>query len=129
MSCEESRFGVLAIYIAVDEQETKTPTSRRAFTGGRAKRAHQHRNFMENANAHLRTMVNEDGAAILDTRLGAIFTLNTTAARVWQGLGRGETLETIAANLASETGEEIETLKSDISSFIEDLKHRQLLPR
>lgn len=74
-------------------------------------------------------MANCDGAAVLDTRRGTIFTLNATGARIFQGCERGETIESIAAGLATETGEDFEALKRDVSNFIEELKQRELLPR
>ncbi len=84
---------------------------------------------MELANSHLRTVADADGAAILDTRAGRITTLNPTGARVWQALMRGETVEEIAESLANETGEELEALKRDVSSFIAALKEQRILPR
>jgi hypothetical protein len=63
--------------------------------------------LMANELSHLRTMVNQDGAAILDTKLGQISTLNTTGAYVWQALERGEAMQTIVASLVRETDEEV----------------------
>jgi hypothetical protein len=82
---------------------------------------------MVNDNSHLRTIVNEDGAAVLDTKLGSISTLNSTGAYVWQGLERGDSLEIIIANLARETGEQSEILERDVRDFVERLKAEQLL--
>ena len=83
---------------------------------------------MKSESSHLRAVANADGAAILDTRVGQITTLNPTGARVWQALSRGETVAEIAASLADETGEELETLKRDVSSFIDALRDQQILP-
>jgi hypothetical protein len=82
---------------------------------------------MVNGDSHLRTIVNEDGAAVLDTKLGSISTLNSTGAYVWQGLERGDSLEIIIANLARETGEQSEILERDVRDFVERLKAEQLL--
>lgn len=79
-------------------------------------------------NTHLRIIVNEDGAAILDTRRGRISTLNPTGAYVWRALERGEDQAAIAANLARETGEQIDTLQCDVQVFIDALKKQHLLP-
>ena len=78
-------------------------------------------------NSHLRTIVNQDGAAVLDTKLGSISTLNSTGAYVWQGLERGESLETIVANLSRETGEQPEVVGRDVRDFVETLRAQQLL--
>jgi hypothetical protein len=78
-------------------------------------------------NSHLRTIANQDGAAVLDTKLGSISTLNSTGAYVWQGLERGESLETIVANLSRETGEQPEVVGRDVKDFVETLRAQQLL--
>jgi hypothetical protein len=79
-------------------------------------------------NPYLKTIVDQDGAAILDIERGLISTLNPTGAHVWQGLQRGESLETIIANLAHETGEETLLVERDVREFVEDLKQKRLLP-
>jgi hypothetical protein len=84
--------------------------------------------LMTNDKSHLRMMANQDGAAILDTTLGTISTLNPTGAFVWQALERGETVESIAANLARDTGEEIAALERDVREFIDALREQHLLP-
>jgi Coenzyme PQQ synthesis protein D (PqqD). len=73
--------------------------------------------------------MNADGAAILDTEVGQITTLNPTGAMVWQSLRRGESLDRVAVDIARETGEEIEAVKSDLKDFIEELRKKNLLSR
>ena len=82
---------------------------------------------MGKTNSHLRTAANADGAAILDTEAGRISTLNTTGTYVWNALQRGEDIEAIAANLARETGEQIERVKKDLRDFLDALKKLNLL--
>lgn len=82
---------------------------------------------MVKENSHLRTIVNQDGAAVLDTKLGSISTLNATGAYVWQGLERGESIETIAADLSRETGERLEVVERDVREFAESLRAQHLL--
>ncbi|WP_263408857.1 PqqD family protein [Terriglobus tenax] len=77
--------------------------------------------------ASLRTIVNEDGAAVLDTERGVISTFNVTGGYVWQALERGESEESIVANLARETGESSEVVGRDVREFIASLKTQQLL--
>jgi hypothetical protein len=81
-----------------------------------------------NQHAHLRVIVNQDGAAILDTKAGRISTLNSSGAYIWQALERGEGIETIAQGLSLDTGEQIDAVKKDVADFIEDLKKQDLLP-
>jgi hypothetical protein len=78
-------------------------------------------------NPYLQTVVDQDGAAILDIDRGRVSTLNPTGAFVWQRLWRGETIEAIIADLACETGEEISVIESDVREFVELLKERRLL--
>ena len=77
--------------------------------------------------AHLHTVVDQDGAAILDIQRSQISTLNPTGSYVWQGLQRGETVESIVTNLAREAGEERITVERDVRAFIESLKEQHLL--
>jgi hypothetical protein len=80
-------------------------------------------------NPHLLSIVDQDGAVILDIERGLVSTLNPIGAYVWQGLQSGESLETIIANLARETGEESLTVERDVREFVEDLKRKRLLPQ
>jgi hypothetical protein len=84
--------------------------------------------MMVSPNPNLRAIVNNDGAVILDIEHDLISTLNPTGAYVWQGLQCGESLETIIANLARETGEESTLVERDVREFVEDLKQNRLLP-
>lgn len=77
--------------------------------------------------SNLRSIVNDDGAVILDIEHDSISTLNPTGAYVWQGLQRGEPLETIIANLARDTGEEPLLVERDVRWFIQELKQQRLL--
>jgi Coenzyme PQQ synthesis protein D (PqqD) len=76
---------------------------------------------------NLRAIANDDGAVILDIEHDSISTLNPTGAYVWQRLARGESLETIIANLASDTGEVLLLVDRDVREFVDDLKQRHLL--
>jgi Coenzyme PQQ synthesis protein D (PqqD) len=76
---------------------------------------------------HLHTVADQDGAAILDIERGLISTLNPTGALVWHGLQRGEPLETIIANLATETGGEPLVVERDVRAFVKSLRDNHLL--
>jgi hypothetical protein len=82
---------------------------------------------MADSESHLRTIVNQDGAVILNITTGDIATLNSTGTFIWQALERGEDLETIAAELACETEERVDSLKRDVRDFIDALKKQGLL--
>jgi putative NADH-flavin reductase len=81
------------------------------------------------ASSHLHTVVDSDGAAILDMKRGLISTVNATGAFVWQALRRGETVSAVITNLVRETGEDVTTVERDVLDFIESLKEQHLLER
>ena len=81
---------------------------------------------MRDSSTHLRTIVNQDGAVILNSTAGTITTLNSTGAFVWQGLERGESADMIAQNLARETGEEVAAIRNDLLEFIDCMKKAKL---
>ena len=78
---------------------------------------------------NLKAIVSEDGAVILDIEHDSMSTLNPTGAYVWQGLQRGEIIETIIANLARETGEDDLLVERDVREFVAELQRKQLMPR
>ena len=82
---------------------------------------------MRAEHSHLRALVNQDGAAILNSNAGTITTLNSTGAFVWQGLERGEDANMIAQNLARETGGEMDTIRKDLEEFIDAMKKQKLV--
>jgi len=76
----------------------------------------------------LRSVVTQDGAAILDSQQGIISTLNATGVFIWQALERGESPEEVVSALARETNTTPETIEPDVLAFIRDLKERRLHP-
>jgi Coenzyme PQQ synthesis protein D (PqqD) len=77
---------------------------------------------------HLQTIIDQDGAVILDIERGRITTLNITGAFVWQRINQGEVLDSIAAELARETGEDPLTVERDVREFVDSLRQSRLLP-
>jgi hypothetical protein len=78
---------------------------------------------------NLKAIVDEDGAVILDIEHDLILTLNPTGAYVWQGLQRGETIDTIIANLSRDTGEDRLLVEPDVREFVAELQQKHLMPR
>jgi len=76
----------------------------------------------------LRTLVTEDGVAILNKQSGQITTLNSTGAYIWQALKQGHDLSTITVLLAHETGEELSVVEQGISLFLAELNEHHLQP-
>ena len=77
--------------------------------------------------SHLHVVADQDGAAILDLERGAVSMLNSMGAHVWQRVQRGDTVETIVADLAHDTGENIQIIERDIREFVEALKENCLV--
>lgn len=82
---------------------------------------------MRHLDPSLRSIVNEDGAALLDVDRGTITTLNATGAFIWQELGRGQSADSIIQSLAERTGEAAFVIAKDLDAFLEVLTARNLL--
>jgi hypothetical protein len=77
--------------------------------------------------SHLRSIVDHDGAVILDIKRDQFFSMNPVGSYIWERLLKGEGLDQIARELAEETRTEISLVIADINDFIADLKSKQLL--
>ncbi len=76
---------------------------------------------------HLRSVVDQDGAVILDIERDSMLTLNSTGGYVWERLKQGKLIDEIVDELASETGADRMTVDSDVRSFLDELKSKHLL--
>jgi hypothetical protein len=76
--------------------------------------------------AHLRSIVDHDGAVILDIPRNAMTTLNSTGAYIWERLQRGLQVDAIVAELAHDTGTEESVVAKDVGEFMEQLRSKQL---
>jgi hypothetical protein len=83
---------------------------------------------MSLSRTHLRSIVDQDGAVILDMERNTMSTLNPTGAYVWEGLQQGKLVDEIIANLAHETGSDLNIVDGDVHAFLEELKLKRLLP-
>jgi hypothetical protein len=82
---------------------------------------------MFSSSTHLRSIVDQDGAVILDLERNAMSTLNATGGYVWDGLQQGKALEAIISDLARETGTDVVVVDRDVRGFIEELKSKHLM--
>ena len=73
------------------------------------------------------TVIDQDGAAILDIDRGQITTLNASGAFVWQALQRGDAIESIVRTMSRETGEAALTVECDVRGFVQSLREKNLL--
>jgi hypothetical protein len=76
---------------------------------------------------HLRSIVDHDGAVILDTPNNAMTPLNSTGAYVWERLERGMALDDIITELAQATSTDRTIVGTDVNLFMEELKSRRLV--
>lgn len=75
----------------------------------------------------LSTVVNQDGAAVLDVSRNQITTLNSTGGFIWDRLQRGWTVEQIIDNLATKSNTDPLIVNGDVIAFLEQLKADDLL--
>lgn len=74
----------------------------------------------------LRSIVDHDGAVILDINRDQFFSMNPVGTYIWTRLLNGEGIDQIAKALAEETRTEISVVTADINDFISDLKSKHL---
>lgn len=76
---------------------------------------------------HLRTVVNQDGAAVLDVSRNQITTLNSTGGFVWERLQQGRTVEQAIQDLATESNTDPAVVERGVHAFLEQLRSEHLL--
>lgn len=76
---------------------------------------------------HLRSIVDADGAVILDLERNSMLTLNSTGGYIWGKLLQGDTPEDIIRNLADETLTDVAIVERDVRNFLEQLKSRRII--
>ncbi len=76
---------------------------------------------------HVRSMIDEDGAVLLDLRAGKYYSLNGVAAQIWikaeEGLAEVEILEHLSEVFQVES----ETLRRDLQGFVAGLARKGLI--
>jgi Coenzyme PQQ synthesis protein D (PqqD) len=76
---------------------------------------------------HLRSIIDHDGAVILDIERDVLLTLNSTGGYVWEKLMQGKLIDEIVRDLACETGTDFAMVDRDVYAFIDQLKSKHLL--
>jgi hypothetical protein len=75
----------------------------------------------------LHSVVDSDGAAILDVQDGTLIRLNSTGSYIWERLLQGEQPGQILLSLAAETSTDADLIRQDVDAFVEELLARHLL--
>jgi hypothetical protein len=76
---------------------------------------------------HLRSIIDHDGAVILDIKHDAMLTLNSTGGYVWEKLKQGKPIDEIIRELATDTGTDPAAVEGDVCDFLHELKSKHLL--
>jgi hypothetical protein len=74
-----------------------------------------------------RALVNQDGAIIIDSEQGLMFSLNTTGGLIWQCLGRQSTVREVAEKVAAQFGIPYAAAEQDVFTFLARLKEQKLI--
>ena len=82
---------------------------------------------MADSSSKLRTVINPDGAAILDIPRNQITTLNSTGGFIWERLQQGLPVEQIVDALARESNTDPLIVEKDVNTFLEQLQSKHLL--
>ena len=77
--------------------------------------------------SQIRSVVDHDGAVILDIPGGTITTLDSIGAYVWERLQRGMQVDAIVRELVHDTGADESVVATDVEEFMEQLKSRHLV--
>ena len=75
----------------------------------------------------LSTVINPDGAAILDISRNQITTLNSTGGFIWERLQQGLPVKQIVCALARESNTDPLIVEKDVNTFLEQLQSKHLL--
>jgi Coenzyme PQQ synthesis protein D (PqqD) len=76
---------------------------------------------------HVRSVIDPDGAVLLDLRQGKYFSLNRLGIAIWQQLEAGISRDTIAATLAKTYNRPLPAVEADVDEFLAGLTEARLI--
>jgi hypothetical protein len=76
---------------------------------------------------HVRSMIDEDGAVLLDLNAGTYYSLNGIAAKIWIKAEAGEEESTIVSTLCESYGVKEEQVRADMQAFMTGLAGKGLI--
>jgi hypothetical protein len=76
---------------------------------------------------YVRSVIDADGAVLLDVRRGKYYSLNGVAAEIWRRLEAGQALPEIETDLTRTYEASGETLHRDLMEFLDRLTQGQLI--
>jgi hypothetical protein len=77
--------------------------------------------------SHVQSVIDADGAVLLDLNRGKYFSLNGLAADIWGRIEAGRSVPQIEADLAAAYDAPAETLRGDLMAFVASLKQERLV--
>lgn len=78
--------------------------------------------------ADIQSIVDQDGAVLLDRQHGQMVTLNPTGGIVWRMITEGRTVAEVVQNLALRLGLSEAQVADDVKEFLGQLRELHLLP-
>jgi hypothetical protein len=76
---------------------------------------------------HIRSVIDDDGAVLLDVQKGTYFSLNNLGVEVWRRLERGQTLGQIEQEIAQDFAVPSDDVSRDVQRFVRALEEKALL--
>jgi hypothetical protein len=76
---------------------------------------------------HVRSMIDGDGAVLLDLKAGRYYSLNGVGARIWSRAEKGMTLAQILEDLQQAYQVPSEKLAADLTAFVRAMEEKGLL--
>lgn len=76
---------------------------------------------------HVRSIIDPDGAVILDIRKGKYYSLNGVGAQIWIKLEAGMSVPEIENHLSTTYATPSELVRQDVAGFIASLQQKQLV--
>ena len=77
--------------------------------------------------SHVRSMIDEDGAVLLDLRAGKYYSLNGVAANVWTRAEKGLDKNVILEQLATLYGVSEDQIQTDVDELVSGLEKKGLV--
>ena len=77
----------------------------------------------------IRSIVNDDGAVLLDIPGDRMVTLNATGAYIWERLQQGKTIDEAIRDLSAASDADPVVVERDVRAFVEELMSKNLLHR
>lgn len=76
---------------------------------------------------HVRSVIDPEGAVLLDVEAGKYYSLNGVAAEIWIQLESGRATPEIEAHLEERFGTAADTVRRDVAAFIGQLERNRLI--